>query len=41
MSRNKNEARNRLDEILIDTGIGTEDYYLQDMFIAIQLKRGL
>jgi hypothetical protein len=28
MSRNRNEARKRLDEILIDTGIGTEDYYL-------------
>lgn len=28
MSRNKNEARKRLDEILIDTGICMEDYYL-------------
>ena len=26
MSRNKNEARKRLDEILIDTGIDIEDY---------------
>ena len=28
MSRNQDEARKRLDEILIDTGIGMEDYYL-------------